>query len=91
MKKKFKITGMSCTMCAGHVEKAALSVKGVTSAQVNLVGEYLIADGGAADQIIAAVQKAGYGAAAFEDKKKDSADERFRRFLISILFLIPLF
>ena len=39
MKKKFKITGMSCTMCAGHVEKAALSVKGVNSAQVNLVGE----------------------------------------------------
>lgn len=91
MKKKFKITGMSCTMCAGHVEKAALSVEGVKSAQVNLVGEYLIADGGSPDQIITAVQKAGYGAAVFEEKKKDSADERFRRFLISVLFLIPLF
>jgi len=63
MKKKFKITGMSCTMCAGHVEKAALSVKGVTSAQVNLVGEYLIADGDEAE----GVRTGGFGST---DKKE---------------------
>lgn len=91
MKKKYKITGMSCTMCASHVKKAALSVQGVKYAEVNLVGEYLVADGGDAAEIVAAVKKAGYGAAPFEEKPTDSADGRLRRFVVSLVFLLPLF
>lgn len=91
MKKKYKITGMSCTMCASHVKKAALSVQGVKYAEVNLVGEYLVADGGDAGRDCRAVKKAGYGAAPFEEKPTDSADGRLRRFVVSLVFCFHCF
>lgn len=37
------------------------------------------------------VKKAGYGAAPFEEKPTDSADGRLRRFVVSLVFLLPLF
>ena len=65
MKQHYDITGMTCSACAAHVEKAAQSVPGVTEAQVNLLANKMTceqADDKLTAQVIAAVQKAGYGA-----------------------------
>ncbi len=65
-KQTFDITGMTCAACAARVEKAASSVAGVQSANVNLLKNSMEVnfDGGApsADAICAAVSKSGYGA-----------------------------
>ena len=63
MKRKFKISGMSCAACAAKVERCVSPLHGVDSCSVNLlIGEMQI-DGDAPDSdIIAAVVAAGYGA-----------------------------
>ncbi len=70
MKKRFDIFGMTCAACAGRVEKAAAGVAGVDSAAVNLLKNSmeLAYDGRASTEaaVVAAVEKAGYGAAAHE-------------------------
>ena len=61
---QFHITGMSCAACAARVEKAVRSVPGVTDCAVSLLTNSMGVDGSAAaDSIIEAVVKAGYGAA----------------------------
>jgi Cu+-exporting ATPase len=65
-KKKFDVTGMSCAACQGHVEKAVKKLEGVKSVNVNLLQnsmqvEYDESCVSPAD-MIAAVEKAGYGA-----------------------------
>ena len=37
MKQKFDVTGMSCSACSAHVEKAVSKVPGVDRVQVNLL------------------------------------------------------
>ena len=37
MKQKYNVTGMSCSACSAHVEKAVSKVPGVNSVQVNLL------------------------------------------------------
>ena len=44
MNVKFDITGMTCAACAARVEKAAKSVSGVDSAEVNLLANTLRAE-----------------------------------------------
>ena len=67
--KHYQITGMSCSACSARVSKAALSVAGIADASVNLLKNEMTvrfaddAPGNAADQVIEAVVKAGYGAA----------------------------
>ena len=61
----FHISGMSCAACASHVEKSAQSVSGVQKASVNLLQNNLRVDaqnGVLAQDIISAVEQAGYGA-----------------------------
>ena len=66
MKQKFDVTGMSCSACSAHVEKAVSKVPGVDRVQVNLLQNTMEVEyeqGAAdADKIINAVQEAGYGA-----------------------------
>ena len=60
-----QIEGMTCSSCAGRVEKALLAVPGVLSAEVNLATERAEVSllGAVADQeLMAAVEKAGYAA-----------------------------
>ena len=68
MKKKFNVTGMTCSACSAHVEKAVKNVKGVQSADVSLLTNSMTVrfDEKVASEadIIAAVQKSGYGASA---------------------------
>jgi len=63
--KKFDVTGMSCAACQARVEKAVNGLEGVTSCSVSLLTNSMAVEGDVADeQVIAAVEKAGYGAKA---------------------------
>ncbi len=107
---QYNVTGMSCAACSSRVEKAVGKVEGVTSCSVSLLTNSMGVEGSASsDEIIKAVEDAGYGAAL---KGKDqghvngnntsagaSAQEEwrdrhtpvlFKRFIVSLLFLIPL-
>lgn len=60
---QYTVTGMSCAACSARVEKAVSKVSGVTSCSVSLLTNSMGVEGSASPQeIIAAVQNAGYGA-----------------------------
>ncbi len=105
MKEKFNVTGMTCSSCVSHVEKAVKKLSGVESVNVNLMSNSMTVeyDGNAA-AVLGAVKAAGYGAALPEKRAQAGAaraggtapveDELKRmkvRLLVSFLFLIPLF
>lgn len=57
------LTGVSCTGCAGRIEKALLSVSGVNAVAVNLADRTVRVDGDVdSAALVAAVVSAGYGA-----------------------------
>ena len=61
---QYTVTGMSCAACSARVEKAVSGVKGVTACSVSLLTNSMGVEGTAsAEEIIAAVHEAGYGAA----------------------------
>ncbi len=61
--KQFIVTGMSCAACSARVQKTVSKLKGVESCSVNLLTSIMSVEGSAeADEIIAAVTSAGYGA-----------------------------
>ena len=60
---QYQVIGMSCAACSARVEKAVSGVTGVTSCSVNLLTNSMGVEGEAkSEEIIAAVEKAGYGA-----------------------------
>ena len=62
--KQYVVTGMSCAACQARVEKAVSSVPGVQNCSVSLLTNSMGVEGPAeAEAVIAAVEKAGYGAA----------------------------
>ena len=62
---QYSVTGMSCAACSARVEKAVSKVPGVTSCAVSLLTNSMGVEGSASQQdIIKAVENAGYGAAA---------------------------
>lgn len=66
------LTGMTCASCVSSVEKACLSVEGVSRVQVNLAEQsalvFLSGDKQKSDQaLLQAIKSAGYGAAVIED------------------------
>ena len=100
---KFNVTGMSCAACSSRVEKAVSKVQGVDSVSVNLLTNSMLVEGDApADNIIEAVEKAGYGAevagsgnasakkTSMKDSSMDETRALRRRFVISLIFLAPL-
>lgn len=66
MKERYHISGMTCSACSAHVEKAARKLEGVENASVNLLTETMEIEYDESkvqrDGIIQAVEKAGYGA-----------------------------
>ena len=61
--KQYVVTGMSCAACSARVEKAVSKVEGVTSCSVSLLTNSMGVEGTAQpEDIIAAVEAAGYGA-----------------------------
>ena len=60
---QYSVTGMSCAACSARVEKAVSKVPGVTACSVSLLTNSMGVEGTAsAQEIVAAVQNAGYGA-----------------------------
>ena len=69
--KQYNVTGMSCAACSTRVEKAVSKVPGVTSCSVSLLTNSMGVEGTATmEDIIAAVEQAGYGAS---PKSKDTS------------------
>lgn len=108
MEENYRVTGMTCAACSAAVERAVKKVPGVQKAEVNLldgsmVAEYDEAKTNAQD-IIHAVEQAGYGAslptaktsaasAPAEDPQKAQQAELHSmkvRLAVSFAFLIPL-
>ena len=80
MKQKFNITGMTCSACSAHVEKAVSKMEGVRSAAVSLMTNSMVAeyDEGVvtAQDIIQAVTASGYGASLPQEKGKAAAPQK---------------
>ena len=107
MKQKFNVTGMTCSACSAHVDKAVRRLDGVCEVNVNLLGGSMTVDwegGLTPDQIVSAVEKAGYGASlpaaggtgAAQAKPaagamEDDLKNMKARLIASFVFLIPLF
>lgn len=73
---QYNVTGMSCAACSARVEKAVGSVEGVTSCAVSLLTNSMGVEGTATPQeIIAAVERAGYGASLKGAKPETSRSE----------------
>lgn len=61
--KQYHVTGMSCAACSARVEKAVSNLPGVTQCSVSLLTNSMSVEGDAApEQVIHAVEEAGYGA-----------------------------
>ncbi|MBE6852218.1 MAG: heavy metal translocating P-type ATPase [Ruminococcus sp.] len=94
--KRFDVLGMSCAACSARVEKAVNSVKGVSSCSVSLLTNSMNVEGTAsADDIIKAVEKAGYRAAVkgAQTPVKTEGTEKNSfvvRLAASVIFLLPL-
>ena len=104
---QYTVTGMTCAACSARVEKAVSRVPGVTGCSVSLLTNSMGVEGDASpEQVIAAVEEAGYGAsqkgagkaasgragtADYEDMLKDRATPVLKKRLIaSLCLLIPL-
>ena len=60
---QYNVTGMHCAACSASVEKAVSRVPGVTACSVSLLTNSMGVEGSAsAGEIIAAVERVGYGA-----------------------------
>ena len=60
---QYSVTGMSCSACSARVEKAVSKVPGVDVCSVSLLTNSMGVEGNAEPEaVIAAVQRAGYGA-----------------------------
>ncbi len=99
----FDITGMTCAACSSRVEKAAKSIDGVTGVSVNLLKNSMtceVQEREKSEELIKAIEKAGYGASLKGEGKTQKADipkqndvenAMLRRFIASLIFLLPLF
>lgn len=68
--RQFILEGMTCASCVSSVEKAVLSVNGVTGASVNLAERTAIVSGEFdPDAVVKAVSDAGYKAELSEDEQ----------------------
>ncbi len=96
---QYKVTGMSCAACSARVEKAVSALPGVTSCAVSLLTNEMAVEGSVTSaEVIAAVQKAGYGASPKSASKPISPTESTdkntatlaHRLIASLAFLLPL-
>ena len=66
MQEKYNVTGMTCAACQARVQKSVSNLTGVQECNVNLLKNSMVVTyddkNVNSGQIIAAVEKAGYGA-----------------------------
>ena len=99
------ITGMTCANCATTIERVLNKLDGVVSANVNLATEkatveYIAGAIGQAD-LIAAIERAGYGVVAVEAEqnledveqaaRQAEISDQTRKFWVGVAFALPLF
>ena len=90
---QYLVTGMICAACSARVERAVSALTGVDSCSVSLLTNSMAVEGTVSpDAVIAAVEKAGYGAtfkgAERQTEKKtieDTATPALRRRLVASL------
>lgn len=99
---KLSLTGMHCSSCAAIIERSLRKVPGVAQAQVNFAAENaaVIFDPHHAttDQLITAVQRAGYSATIVDgknteyesQKRQKETDTLYQHFIGSLLLSLPL-
>ncbi len=101
---QYNVTGMSCAACQARVEKAVNAIDGVESCAVSLLTNSMGVEGSvSAEEIIKAVEAAGYGASLkktgkasaasdnYEDSLKDTETPKLKKRLVaSVIMLIPL-
>jgi Cu+-exporting ATPase len=98
------ITGMDCVNCAANVERALKKVDGVLDVNVNFASEHAlitVAAGVGRDELVGAVEKAGYHVVQAENEaeledaeqaaRQAEINHNIRRVVIGALFTIPLF
>ena len=72
MKTEYRVDGMSCAACQSSVERAVKKVDGVESVSVSLLASSMSVEGSAgSNEIIKAVEKAGYKASVKGENRKD--------------------
>ena len=75
MKTEYRVGGMSCAACQSSVERAVKKVDGVESVSVSLLASSMSVEGSAgSNEIIKAVEKAGYKASLKGENKKEEDD-----------------
>ncbi|MBQ1818536.1 MAG: heavy metal translocating P-type ATPase [Clostridia bacterium] len=100
---QYQVTGMSCAACQARVEKAVMAVPGVTDCAVSLLTNSMGVEGTASPAaVVAAVEKAGYGAKLKGAEKSAKADPHddilkdtetpklVKRLIVSAVFLLIL-
>lgn len=104
MQEKFDISGMTCSACSARVEKNVSKLAGIEQVSVNLLANQMQVtyDEGqlGQDDIVAAVEQAGYGArihgsqgqekVQHQQQLTNDTDQMKRRLWLSVAFLIPL-
>ena len=98
------ITGMTCANCAGTVERTLRKTSGVSDASVSYASERATVrfDPGAVspEELVRAVERAGYGAILVEESEIEEAEEHARAdeahaqqraFGVGVAFAVPLF
>lgn len=101
--KQYNVTGMSCAACSTRVEKAVSKLDGVTSCSVSLLTNSMGVEGNVnPDEVIAAVESAGYGATLKDSERKSNNSEKddnlkdtetpalLKRLITSLVFLVVL-
>ncbi|MBC2710841.1 MAG: copper-translocating P-type ATPase [Desulfosarcina sp.] len=101
----FPVTGMTCTNCAMNVERAlGKKVPGVVNAAVNFAVEratvHYLPSMVIPDDLVLAVEKAGFGALIQQEGEPEDAEakarqreiaDQFRKFTVGVAFALPLF
>ena len=105
-KVEMPVTGMTCANCAGNIERALnKKTPGVVNAAVNFASERVAVEYVPGilnvDDIVAAIEKAGYGAIPPEEGRDDEDVElqarraeirdQTRKFAVGVIFTLPLF
>ena len=95
MKKKFGVGGMSCAACALGIEKNVSRVEGVEEVTVSLLDKSMtvtFSEPATEDAILSAVTSLGYTVFSYgeEGQKNRESKVLLRRFLLSLIFLLPL-
>jgi Cu+-exporting ATPase len=104
-KTEFPVTGMTCANCARTIERIlGKKVPGVLEARVNFASERAavtyIPEAASIEEMIAALERGGYGAIAPDDLGTEDVEQQARnaeiqdqtrKFLVGVIFALPLF